>query len=69
MVRQGLESIGRLSQPRIFYVEADGNDLVVSGPTSDSHDTFVRSICKTYGYGIQQSNPDEYSLINRLFGK
>lgn len=69
MVRQGLESIGKLKQPKIFYVEADGNDLVISGPTTDSHDTVVRSRCKTYGFKIQKSNPDVYSLINRLFGK
>lgn len=68
-VKQGLESIGQLKQPKIFYVEANGNDLEVKAPTSTTHDTIIRAHCNTYGRSIQQSNPEEYSLLNRLFGK
>lgn len=69
LVKQGLESIGRLDQPRIFYVKASGNELQVSGPSTSNHDTIVRSRCKTYGRRIQQTKPEEYSLLNRLFSK
>ncbi len=68
-IRQGLESIGQLKQPKIFYVEANGNELEVTGPTSTTHDTIIRAHCNTYGRSIQQSNPEEYSLLNRLFRK
>lgn len=68
-VKQGLESIGQLKKPMFFYVQANGNDLEVTGPTSNTHDTIIRAHCNTYGRSIQQTNPEEYSLLNRLFGK